>query len=65
MVLQRQASLYLLLYKDKQFDFIQNDAQFDYYARRVAACSTDGIIQIFEVDSDENDKLIPVASFKA
>mmetsp|Transcript_59746 Transcript_59746/g.82967 ORF Transcript_59746/g.82967 Transcript_59746/m.82967 type:complete len:109 (-) Transcript_59746:694-1020(-) len=45
-----------------------HDAQYDYYGKRLATCSSDGTIQIFDVskgDLSKGDNVVRQSSFKA
>jgi protein transport protein SEC13 len=46
----------LLDYRELIKEFVQHDAVLDYYGRRLATCSSDKTIKIFDVDG-ENHKL--------
>ncbi len=41
----------------------KHDAQYDYYGKRIATCSSDGYIKVFDVSKPENST--KQASFKA
>lgn len=42
---------------------LKHDAQYDYYGKRIATCSSDGYIKVFDVSKPENST--KQASFKA
>lgn len=48
---------------DTKHDAMIHDAQYDYYGKRVATCSSDGYIKIFDVSKPETT--VRLASFKA
>jgi len=53
---------------DTKHEGMIHDAQYDYYGRKLATCSSDGTIQIFDVTKDattNGETTIELASFKA
>lgn len=59
---KHDAMIVKLKIKGNNSDF-KHDAQYDYYGKRIATCSSDGYIKVFDVSKPENST--KQASFKA